>query len=144
MDLQYRLVLATDLTLSNEARALLSSGRIKIWTAMHDSLQVAHCEGDAMTGEVIGISVLPTHRGRGIGTKLLRLVLDCLRAAGCARIWLDAPADPTLPAYGFYRSRGWRPTGQRTGNESYPGEILELPSDATGRVTRMPLNGNSG
>jgi ribosomal protein S18 acetylase RimI-like enzyme len=128
MDLQYREVLATDPALPPEARAILSSGRMRIWTCFYESLQVGHCEGDTVTGEIISMSVLPAHRRRGIGTKLLTLVVDSLRAAGCSRIWLDAPSDPTLPAHGFYRALGWEPTGQGTGEPLYPGEILELPS----------------
>jgi ribosomal protein S18 acetylase RimI-like enzyme len=128
MDLQYREVLATDPALPREARAILSSGRIKIWTCFYETLQVGHCEGDTVTGEIIGMSVLSAHRRCGVGTKLLTLVVDSLRAAGCSRIWLDAPSDPTLPAYGFYRALGWEPTGLGTGDPRYPGVILELPS----------------
>ena len=90
---------------------------------MHDSLVVGHCVGDFTSGEVLGLSVLPDYQGQGIGKKLLSLVVDCLRTTGAKRIWLSAPADPALRAYGFYRAVGWVPTGERSGDRS---EILEL------------------
>ena len=74
----------------------------------------------------MGLSVGPAYQGLGIGRKLLSLVVDALRAAGVSRVWLAAPSDPTLRAYGFYRTIGWVPTGELTSDGS---EILELRSD---------------
>ena len=34
------------------------------------------------------------------------------RGVGYGRVWLAAAADPTVRAHGFYRSLGWRPTGE--------------------------------
>jgi len=36
------------------------------------------------------VSVAPTHRGRGLGTRLLRSVLDLARGLGCAEAWVLA------------------------------------------------------
>jgi len=54
---------------------------------------------------------------------------DSLRAAGAKRIWVAAPSDTALRAYGFYRAVGWRPTGQWN---VYGDEILELPAADAG------------
>ena len=50
------------------------------------------------------------------------LVVESLHAAGTTRIWVSAPPDPNLPAYGFYRAVGWVPTGEHRSDSS---EILE-------------------
>jgi hypothetical protein len=57
-------------------------------------------------------------------SRALSLVVDRLRAEGVQRIWLVAPADPALRAFGFYRALGWQPTAEQleSGNE-----VLELP-----------------
>jgi ribosomal protein S18 acetylase RimI-like enzyme len=128
MDVEFREARPKDYErISDEAAELFSSGRIKIWVAVHAAGEVGHCEGDSETGEILGLSVIPSHRRQGIGKRLLSLVVERLRAAGAKRIWLDAPSIPASPAYAFYRALGWRPTGERTGDDTYPGEILELP-----------------
>lgn len=101
-------------------------GRLRSWECVLDSHTVGHCTGDSTTGEIVGLAVAPAHQGLGIGRKLLSLVVDAIRAAGASRVWLAAPSDPTLRAYGFYRTIGWVPTGERTSDGS---EILELGSD---------------
>jgi GNAT superfamily N-acetyltransferase len=46
----------------------------------------------------------PAHAGRGAGAALLGAAEACLRAAGCARIGLNA----SLNAVAFYRAQGYR------------------------------------
>jgi GNAT superfamily N-acetyltransferase len=82
-----------------------------------------------MSGEIIGLSVGHAHRHRGIGAKLLALVVEALRTAGATRNWVEAPSDPVSAAYIFYRAVGWAPTGKHAGDGS---EILELPASAHG------------
>ena len=106
--------------------AELSSGQLRSWDCVHDSRVVGHCIADSATGEIVGLSVLSDYQGQGIGRRLLTLVVDWLRAAGAKRIWLAAPSDSTLRAYGFYRAVGWVPTGERTSDGS---EILVLERD---------------
>lgn len=101
--------------------------RLRSWECVLDARTVGHCTGDSTTGEIVGLAVAPTHQGLGIGRKLLSMVVDTLRAAGVIGIWVAAPADPTLRAYGFYRAVGWVPNGARAGNGS---EILELRSES--------------
>jgi GNAT superfamily N-acetyltransferase len=109
------------------SKADFLSGRMKMWECTADSQAVAHCAGDAATGEIIALSVIPGYEGQGIGRRLLAFVVDWLRSQGAERIWLAAPADPSLRAHGFYRTLGWRPTGEQNEGGS---EILELPNAA--------------
>jgi GNAT superfamily N-acetyltransferase len=106
-----------------EASMPTNVAALRSWECVADSQVVGHCAGDATTGEIVGLSVIPTHQGRGIGKRLLAQVVSAMRAEGANRIWVAAPSDPAVRAYGFYRAVGWRPTGGRTPDGS---EILEL------------------
>jgi GNAT superfamily N-acetyltransferase len=97
---------------------------IKAWECVCDSKVVGHCAGNATTGEVAILSVLPDFEGQGIGRRLLTLVVDWLRAEGATPIWLVATSNPSHRAYGFYRALGWRPNGSQLGHGD---EVLELP-----------------
>jgi GNAT superfamily N-acetyltransferase len=97
---------------------------IKAWECVCDSKVVGHSAGNARTGEVAILSVVPDFEGQGIGRRLLTLVVDWLRAEGATRIWLAATSDPSQRAYGFYRALGWQPSGS---HPAHGHEILELP-----------------
>jgi ribosomal protein S18 acetylase RimI-like enzyme len=105
----------------------LSSGRTKGWVCTHDSRVVGFCTGDSQTGEIRVLAILPHYEARGIGKRLLCLVVDWLRMTGAQRIWLAASSDPTVRAHGFYRALGWQPNGEQTENGD---EILELHAHA--------------
>jgi ribosomal protein S18 acetylase RimI-like enzyme len=105
----------------------LASGRIKGWICSHDSILVGFCDGDAQTGEILVLAVLPEYEGRGIGSKLLVHVTESLRSMGFTALWLAASSDPSVRAHGFYRSFGWRPTGEIDENGD---EILVLKPDS--------------
>jgi GNAT superfamily N-acetyltransferase len=109
----------------------MSSGRVKGWVCSHDSNLVGFCSGDAETGEVLVVAVLPEHECNGIGTQLLAHVVEWLRSVGFDTICLAASPDARIRAHGFYRSLGWRPNGEV--NESGD-EILVLESDNRSRV----------
>jgi ribosomal protein S18 acetylase RimI-like enzyme len=97
-------------------------GQYTNWQCIFEAQVIGHCTGNCGTGEIVGLAVATMHRRHGIGKKLLSLVVETIRAAGTTKIWLAAPSDPALPAFGFYRAIGWAPTGDRTdGGE----EILE-------------------
>src|SRR5919109_4270534 len=102
--------------------APLEIARLRSWHCLVDSCVVGHCTGDSISGEIIGLSVVDAYRRQGIGRRLLSLVVEAVRAAGVPRVWVAAPSDPTLPAYGFYRAVGWVPTGEHTRDGC---EILE-------------------
>jgi ribosomal protein S18 acetylase RimI-like enzyme len=83
---------------------------------------VGFCSGDTRTGEVLVLAVLPEYEGRGLGSNMLALVMDKLRAAGWDRLWLAASPDPAIRAHGFYRHLGWVYSGEREENGD---EVLE-------------------
>ena len=99
--------------------------RLKSWEGVVGANNVGHCTGNSVTGEIVSLSVATAYQRVGIGRKLLSLVVNELRVAGANRIWVEAPSDPIMPAYRFYRALGWRPTGERTPDGS---DILELHS----------------
>jgi len=86
--------------------------KVKAWECVCESRVVGHCAGNAATGEIVSLSVLPNYERLGIGRRLLALVVDWLCAEGATRIWLHAPSDPSRRAYGFYRALGFRPSGE--------------------------------
>jgi ribosomal protein S18 acetylase RimI-like enzyme len=101
----------------------MAAGRVKGWVCSHGLDLVGFCNGDTHTGEVLVLAVLPDFERKGIGTSLLSRVVELLRSAGCGALWLAASPDPTTRAYGFYRSLGWRPTGEKAHNGD---EVLAL------------------
>ncbi len=108
---------------SEPVPAEFAEGHIRSWECLHDAQVVGHCSGNAATGEVLGLSVVPAYRRQGIARRLLAVVVAWLRSQGTERIWLSAPSDPSRPAHAFYRAQGWVPTGVR---ENDAVEILEL------------------
>jgi GNAT superfamily N-acetyltransferase len=94
----------------------MASGRLKGWVCLNSSTLVGFCNGDAETGEVLVLAVLPEYERRGIGTYLLSRVVEWLRSVGSDTIWLAASPDTRIRAHGFYRSLGWRPNGKREPN----------------------------
>jgi GNAT superfamily N-acetyltransferase len=94
----------------------MASGREKGWVCLHGSTLVGFCNGDAETGEVLVLAVLPDYERRGIGTYLLARVVEWLRSVGSDTVWLAASPDTRIRAHGFYRSLGWRPNGKKQQN----------------------------
>jgi GNAT superfamily N-acetyltransferase len=84
---------------------------------------VGYCFGDARTGEVVVLALLPPFEGRGIGKQLLSLVVGDLQAQGHSRLFLGCAKDDSTRSHGFYRHLGWRATGDVDANDD---EILEL------------------
>jgi ribosomal protein S18 acetylase RimI-like enzyme len=113
-------------------RADLLNGRVRMWECAHDSQVVGRCAGDRRNGEIVFLDVHRGYEGLGIGAKLLFIVVGWLRAEGTRRLWLVAPCNPTLRAFGFYRALGWRPTGEFINDAN---EILELPADSDSRAS---------
>jgi GNAT superfamily N-acetyltransferase len=103
----------------------MASGRMKGWLCLDSSTLVGFCNGDAETGEILVLAVLPGYEHKGIGTNLLSRVVEWLRSVGCNTLWLAASPDSRTRAHGFYRSLGWKPTAEIDENGD---EILELES----------------
>lgn len=93
--------------------AALRGGDQRTWVCLDGAVPVAFCGADAAHGEVLVLAVLPGYEGRGIGGRLLDRAVAWLRSRGCGRLWLATDPDPSGRAHGFYRARGWRPTGER-------------------------------
>jgi ribosomal protein S18 acetylase RimI-like enzyme len=97
--------------LTPETLAVAMSGSSQGWVCTEDERIVGLAMGDQETGEMSVVAVRPEYEGRGIGGKLLNLVQDWLFESGHDELWLVTTPDPGFRAYGFYISRGWRPTG---------------------------------
>src|SRR5487761_193689 len=97
------------ITLESTAKAI-ASGRVSGWVCTDAGPVVGFCSGCSDTGEVMVLAVLPEYEARGIGSRLLTLVVEWFRSCGHDRIWLAASPKPEVRAYGFYRSLGWHPT----------------------------------
>ena len=108
--------------------AAFGGGEIVGYVCTCDEHVVGFCSGEIGSGEILVLAVLPDYEGRGVGKQLLASVVARLLRAGAHRLWLAAAADPNVRAHGFYRSLGWRPTGELTPNGD---EVLELPPPRT-------------
>ncbi|GAA4588126.1 ribosomal protein S18 acetylase RimI-like enzyme [Actinoplanes octamycinicus] len=68
--------------------------------------------GGGLTGDGVGelhlIYLDPAERHRGLGTLLLNRVVEQIRAAGGAEVWLSVFLGDAA-GIGFYRSRGFQP-----------------------------------
>lgn len=73
---------------------------------------IGYCFGDRDSGEIVVLALLPAWEGRGVGSRLLALVVDDFRRRGFERLVLGCSADPAVRSYGFYRHLGWRATGE--------------------------------
>jgi ribosomal protein S18 acetylase RimI-like enzyme len=104
--------------------ASLRSGTEQTWVCFDGVSPVAFCGANGSNGEVVVLAVLPEYEGRGIGKSLLDRAVSWLRSRGWHRVWLATNPDPNGRAHGFYRSQGWRPTGER--QERAGDEILVL------------------
>ena len=64
--------------------------------------------GSSQTWEIGNVAVLPAHRRRGIGRKLVQASLDLIRARGGRLAWLEVVKD-NQPAYELYLKLGFKP-----------------------------------
>ncbi|WP_416758542.1 GNAT family N-acetyltransferase [Roseateles sp. So40a] len=98
-------------------------GSLPGFVAHIDGVLAGYCVGDARTGEIVVLALLPEHEGQGLGRALLDLTVSHLRALGHGRLFLGCSDNPAHRSHGFYRRLGWTPTGERDGLGD---EILEL------------------
>ena len=89
------------------------------YVCLDEATIVGYCFGDKASGEVVVLALLPAWEARGIGRRLLGLMVDHLAALGHRRLFLGCSADPATRSYGFYRHLGWASTGtfDRAGDE---------------------------
>ncbi len=101
----------------------IASGTLPGFVCRSEVSMAGYCFGNVKTGEVVVLALLPEFEGQGIGRHLLSLVVDQLRGAGHARLFLGCAADPAVRSHGFYRHLGWRSTGNV---DRFGDEVLEL------------------
>jgi len=89
----------------------IRSDRLPGFVCMSADKMVGYGFGDALSGEVVVLALLPQAESRGIGRALLAKVVAMLRARHFKRLFLGCSADPLVRSYGFYRHLGWRSTG---------------------------------
>jgi GNAT superfamily N-acetyltransferase len=77
----------------------------KGWVAERHAEIVAFAIADRASRSLFALFVLPACERQGIGTRLLGLALDWLRANGAREVWLTTGPDTT--AARFYERRGW-------------------------------------
>ena len=105
----------------------------KRWVSLRNGQFVGYCCGAAKTGEVVVLALFPQEEGRGLGKRLLQLVVDDLRRQGHGRLFLGCACDSTVRSHGFYRQLGWETTGTI---DQHGDEVLELPlTNARDRAT---------
>jgi GNAT superfamily N-acetyltransferase len=76
----------------------------KCFVCADGSTVVGYCAGNAASGEVQVLAVLPEYEGIGIGKRLLSLIVGWLRTFNPPRIWLGASPRSELRSHGFYRA----------------------------------------
>ena len=102
--------------------AMLQSGEVRGWCAEADGEVVGFSLATADTREINALFVLPDRSGRGMGQALLDIAVHHLKRTAPGMVRLRT--DPRMPAYGFYRKRGWQDTGER--HENSEDVFLEL------------------
>lgn len=101
----------------------IRTGELPGWVARRGAQLVGYCFGAPKTGEVVVLALLPQEEGKGLGKRLLQLVIQDLSSQGHARLFLGCAHDPGVRSYGFYRHMGWESTGAV---DRHGDEVLEL------------------
>lgn len=101
----------------------IESGALPGWVARSAGRIVGYCFGATKTGEIVVLALHPAHEGQGLGSQLLRRVVQELRNHGHARLFLGCSPDPQVRSYGFYRHLGWKSTGAF---DAHGDEVLEF------------------
>lgn len=115
---------AMGITAESWADAVAAGGLPGFVCVDEESVVVGYCFGDRASGEVVVLALLPAHEGRGLGKRLLSLVVDALVDAGHRRLFLGCSPDPAVRSYSFYRQQGWKSTGRFDKNGDEELELL--------------------
>ena len=102
--------------------AMLEAGEARGWCAVFEGEVVGFSLATGKPREINALFVLPECSRKGLGQALLDIAVHHLRrqAPGIVRL----RTDPQMPAYRFYRKRGWQDTGER--HEDSDDVFLEL------------------
>lgn len=101
----------------------IKSQRFPGYVCVHANEIIGYCFGESATGEIVVLALLPEHESRGLGKKLLNMMVSDFKALGHKRLFLGCSSDPAVRSYGFYRHEGWRSTGKL---DAANDEVLEL------------------
>lgn len=75
--------------------------------------------------QITNLVVDPDRRGRGLGERLLRFLLESARSEACRRGTLEVRAS-NLPAQRLYEKAGFQKSGRRPGVYEHPREAAVL------------------
>lgn len=81
------------------------------WIAEISDRPIGFSIANATEKTIVGMFVLPSFAGRGVGRVLMKAAEDWLWAKGIEEIWLLTGNNPNFRAYGFYLHLGWIPVG---------------------------------
>ena len=79
------------------------------WVCEIDGAIVAFAIPDVQQGAIWALFVDPAHERKGIGRRLLAVMVDWLFEAGHSSLWLTT--DPNTRAARFYEAAGWQRAG---------------------------------
>ena len=102
-----------DPVLQHSTEAFLADPRHRLVVAVDEDVVVGfasavvyvHPDEAAPEMWINEVGVAPTHQRRGIGSRLIREMLDEARSSGCAEAWLLTERS-NIPAMSLYRSLG--------------------------------------
>jgi|YNPMSStandDraft_1061717.scaffolds.fasta_scaffold00493_6 hypothetical protein len=113
------------------------------WLITHQDGEDVACLQAALDsgvyGVIINLAVLPSHRGRGLGSALLRRGLCGLYEAGVRRVYLEVTAS-NLAAAHLYRRHHFR-CYKTLYREALIGEVRGRDPDAAGEIRAGPQSG---
>ena len=101
----------------------VETGALPGFVCTDEDAIAGYCFGEVASGEVVVLALLPPYESRGIGRRLLGLVVKQLSAVGHKRLFLGCSADPRTRSHGFYRHLGWSATGAI---DRFNDEVLEF------------------
>lgn len=73
---------------------------------------------DEGTAEVVKMAVDPTHKGHGLGGRIMAALLEEARRLGIRRAYIETNGE-LAPANNLYRKYGFKPTGQTESLHGY-------------------------
>ena len=79
----------------------IHSGLLPGWIAWDQGPMAGYCFGNAESGEIMVLALLPEYEGRGWGRELLGRTVNTLHGVGWRRLFLACSSDPAVRSYGF-------------------------------------------
>jgi ribosomal protein S18 acetylase RimI-like enzyme len=89
----------------------VADGTLFGYLCLDDAKLAGYCFGDRASGEVVVLVTSPECEGKGLGKRLLDMVVKDFAQLGFKRVFLGCSSNPKLRSYGFYRHLGWKSTG---------------------------------